>query len=59
MALDFSWASAARKYVQLYRQANSAQRLGSGFNRWLETVERGERPGPPLPARGWEPPGYP
>jgi len=57
MALDFSWASSARKYVQLYRQANSARRLGSGFNRWLETVERGEQPGPPQPSRGWEPPG--
>lgn len=59
MAQDFSWANAARKYVQLYRQANSARRMGSGFNRWIETVERGERPGPSQPARGWEPPGYP
>ena len=56
MALDFSWASSARKYVQLYRQANSARRMGSGFNRWLETVERGEHAGPPPPSRGWEPP---
>jgi starch synthase len=59
MAGDFSWANAARKYVQLYRQANSARRMGSGFNRWLESVERGAEPGPPQPARGWEPPGYP
>ena len=57
MALDFSWASSARKYIQLYRQANSARRMGSGFNRWLETVERGEFPGPQQPSRGWEPPG--
>ena len=56
MALDFSWASSARKYIQLYRQANSARRMGSGFNRWLETVERGDRPRPAQPSRGWEPP---
>jgi starch synthase len=42
MARDFSWQASARKYVQLYRQANAARRMGSGFNRWLESVQ-GER----------------
>jgi starch synthase len=44
MARDFSWQASARKYVQLYRQANAARRMGSGFNRWLEAVQ-GERVG--------------
>ncbi len=42
MARDFSWQGSARKYVQLYRQANAARRMGTGFNRWLESVQ-GER----------------
>jgi starch synthase len=42
MARDFSWQASARKYVQLYRQANAARRMGTGFNRWLESVQ-GER----------------
>jgi starch synthase len=42
MARDFSWQASARKYVQLYRQANAARRMGGGFARWLETVQ-GER----------------
>jgi glycogen synthase len=46
MARDFSWQASARKYVQLYRQANAARRMGTGFNRWLESVqaERVSRP---------------
>ena len=59
MALDFSWTGSARKYIQLYRQANASRRMGTGFNRWLDTVERGERTGPAETARGWEPPGSP
>lgn len=39
MARDFSWQASARKYVQLYRQANAARRMGTGFNRWLESVQ--------------------
>jgi starch synthase len=39
MARDFSWQASARKYVQLYRQANAARRMGGGFARWLETVQ--------------------
>ncbi len=57
MGLDFSWGTAARKYVLLYRQANAARRMGSGFSRWLEAVEQGEREGRPEPTQGWEPPG--
>ena len=59
MAQDFSWAGSARKYIQLYRQANTSRRMGAGFNRWIETVERGERAGPAESSRGWEPPGSP
>jgi starch synthase len=59
MAQDFSWAGSARKYIQLYRQANTSRRMGTGFNRWIETVERGERAGPAESSRGWEPPGSP
>ena len=59
MAGDFSWTGSARKYVQLYRQANASRRMGTGFNRWLESVERGERQGPAESPRGWEPPGSP
>ncbi len=58
MARDFTWANAARKYVQLYRQSNTARRMGTGFNRWLETVEGG-REVPSEGPRGWEPPGSP
>jgi len=39
MARDFSWQASARKYVQLYRQANAARRMGTGFNRWLSAVQ--------------------
>jgi starch synthase len=42
MSRDFSWQASARKYVQIYRQSNAARRMGTGFNRWLETVT-GER----------------
>ncbi len=59
MGLDFSWTGSARKYVQLYRQSNTSRRMGAGFNRWIETVERGDRPGPAETSRGWEPPGSP
>ena len=58
MAQDFSWERSARKYVQLYRQANGAKRMGSGFGRWLEAVERGEGAEAEAPGQGpgWEPP---
>jgi starch synthase len=58
MAQDFSWERSARKYVQLYRQANGAKRMGSGFGRWLEAVERGEGAEAETPGSGpgWEPP---
>ena len=57
MACDFSWESAARKYVQLYREANAARRIGTGFGRWLDTIRRGEQEADPAtPSRGWEPP---
>jgi starch synthase len=59
MAGDFSWTASARKYVHLYRQANASRRMGTGFNRWLESVERGEHAGPSDSPRGWEPPGSP
>ncbi|HYR51385.1 MAG TPA: glycogen/starch synthase [Candidatus Dormibacteraeota bacterium] len=39
MARDFSWEASARKYLQLYRQANASRRMGTGFHKWLETVE--------------------
>lgn len=39
MARDFSWEASARKYIHLYRQVNAARRMGSGFNRWIETLE--------------------
>jgi len=55
MALDFSWEKSARKYIRLYRLANAARRMGTGFNRWLETVGQEERQAPG-PIRGWEPP---
>jgi starch synthase len=42
MSRDFSWQASARKYVQIYRQSNAARRMGTGFNRWLDTVT-GER----------------
>ena len=45
MARDFSWEVSARKYLQLYRQANAARRMGTGFHRWLESVEEGGRRG--------------
>ena len=38
MGRDFSWEASARKYVQLYRQANASRRMGTGFHKWLETV---------------------
>jgi starch synthase len=44
MMRDFSWQASARKYIQLYRQANAARRMGTGFNRWLSAVQ-GERVG--------------
>ena len=39
MGRDFSWEASARKYLQLYRQANASRRMGTGFHNWLETVE--------------------
>jgi len=39
MARDFSWEASARKYLQLYRQANASRRMGTGFHKWLETVQ--------------------
>ena len=56
MAVDFSWEHAARKYIRLYRLANGARRMGSGFNRWLEAVERREGSAASESSRGWEPP---
>ena len=58
MSQDFSWERSARKYVQLYRAANGAKRMGSGFGRWLEAVERGEGAEAETPGQGpgWEPP---
>ena len=43
MARDFSWEASARKYLQLYRQANASRRMGTGYHKWLETVQQ---PGP-------------
>jgi len=54
MTRDFSWEGSARKYLHLYRQVNAARRMGSGFNRWLDSLEQdggtGTRPPsePPL-----------
>jgi starch synthase len=57
MVCDFSWESAARRYVQLYREANASRRMGTGFGRWLDTLRHGEEEqGPAAPSRGWEPP---
>jgi starch synthase len=39
MARDFSWEASARKYLQLYRQANASRRMGTGFHKWLDTVQ--------------------
>ncbi len=39
MGRDFSWEASARKYLQLYRQANASRRMGTGFHKWLETVQ--------------------
>jgi starch synthase len=55
MARDFSWENAARKYLEVYRQTNAARRMGSGFHRWIESVQGGVAGS----ARGWEPPGPP
>jgi starch synthase len=44
MAKDFSWEVSARKYLQLYRQANASRRMGTGFHKWLDTVQE---TGPP------------
>lgn len=38
MARDFSWEASARKYLQLYRQANASRRMGTGYHKWLATV---------------------
>lgn len=45
MRRDFSWEASARKYLQVYRQANAARRMGSGFSRWIDSMDRG-RGGP-------------
>jgi len=39
MARDFSWEASARKYLQLYRQANASRRMGTGYHKWLTTVQ--------------------
>jgi starch synthase len=39
MARDFSWEASARNYVRLYRQVNATRRMGSGFNRWLDSLD--------------------
>lgn len=57
MARDFSWEGSAGKYIHLYRQANAARRMGSGFHRWLESMESegrraGRPPSPPPLTRG-------
>jgi starch synthase len=56
MAADFSWEASARRYLQLYRQTNAVRRMGTGYHRWLSTLEGGggtEGTGP------WSPPGPP
>jgi len=45
MRRDFSWEGSARKYLQVYRQANAARRMGTGFGRWIDSMDRG-RGGP-------------
>jgi starch synthase len=45
MRRDFSWEASARKYLQLYRQANASRRMGSGYHRWLETMEESRHRG--------------
>ncbi len=51
MSRDFSWEASARNYIRLYRQVNATRRMGSGFNRWLDTLEAegGGRPSPEPP----------
>jgi starch synthase len=44
MAKDFSWEVSARKYLNVYRQANASRRMGTGFHKWLDTVQE---TGPP------------
>jgi len=39
MGRDFSWEASARKYLQLYRQANASRRMGTGYHKWLTTVQ--------------------
>jgi starch synthase len=39
MGRDFSWEASARKYLQLYRQANASRRMGTGYHKWLATVQ--------------------
>lgn len=39
MIRDFSWEASARKYLQLYRQANASRRMGTGYHKWLTTVQ--------------------
>jgi starch synthase len=43
MARDFSWEASGRKYLQLYRQANASKRMGTGYHKWLETVQESGR----------------
>ena len=59
MVADFSWENSARRYIQLYREANAARRMGSGFTRWIESVQGGAPAGGATSRRGWEPPGVP
>ena len=44
MRRDFSWEVSARKYLQVYRQANAARRMGTGFGRWIDSMDRGRGP---------------
>lgn len=44
MRRDFSWEASARRYLHVYRQANGARRMGSGFSRWLDSMGRGRGP---------------
>jgi starch synthase len=52
MGRDFSWEASARKYLRLYRQVNAARRMGSGFNRWLDSLDLEGGPASAPPRRG-------
>lgn len=46
MRRDFSWEASARKYLQLYRRTNASRRMGTGFSRWLDSLEPERGAGP-------------